>query len=87
MEINEVLREIENLKYEINCSDKLLSVAEEHGIKLIVVASNNSSYRGLADKDFLVDALKSKRSEMHERLVKLIDAVSVAEKVIGGLVT
>jgi hypothetical protein len=30
--------------------------------------------------------LKSKRNEMHERLVKLIDAVGVVEKVVDGLV-
>ncbi len=55
-------------------------------LNLIVVAANNTQWRGAADQEFLIEALKSKRNEMHERLVKLIDAVGVVEKVIDGLV-
>lgn len=86
MEIKALLREIEKLEIEIRSTDQLLSLADQHGLNLIVVASNNSTYRGVADKGLLIEALKSKRNEMHERLVKLIDAVGVVEKVIDGLV-
>ncbi len=86
MEIKKVLNEIESLEYEIRCSDKLLEVVEQHFFTLVVAAYNNSEFRSLADKEFLIEAVKSKRSEMHERLVKLIDAVGVVEKVIDGLV-
>lgn len=86
MDIKNLLKEIESLEFEIRCTDKLLSVVEEHGLRLIVTTVNNSAFRGEADQGFLIDALKSKRHEMHERLVKLIDAVGVVEKVIDGLV-
>lgn len=86
MEIKALLMEIEKLEVEIGSTDRLLELTEKHGLKLIVVASNNSTYRGEADKELLIEALKSKRKEMHERLVKLIDAVGVVEKVIDGLV-
>lgn len=75
MEIKELLREIEGLEYEIRCSDNLLVQVETYGLKLVVVAANNTQYSGAADQEFLIDAIKSKRNEMHERLVKLIDAV------------
>lgn len=86
MEIKDLLKEIESLKLNIRSTDHLLEVTESHGLNLIVVAANNTQYRGVADQEFLIDALKSKRNEMHDRLVKLIDAVGVVEKVIDGLV-
>lgn len=86
MDIKRLLKEIESLEYEIRSTDNLLSNVEEHGFHLIVVAANSTAFRGEADQGFLIDALKSKRHEMHERLVKLIDAVGVVEKVIDGLV-
>lgn len=86
MDIKCLLKEIEHLEYEIRSTDKLLSTVEQHGLRLIVVAANNSAFRGEADQGFLIDALKSKRHEMHERLVKLIDTVGVVEKVIDVLV-
>jgi hypothetical protein len=86
MEIKALLIEIEKLEIEIRSTDRLLELTEQHGLKLVVIASNNSNYRGCADEELLIEALKSKRKEMHERLVKLIDAVGVVEKVIDGLV-
>lgn len=86
MEIKALLIEIEKLEIEIRSTDHLLELTEQHGLKLVVIASNNSTYRGESDKELLIEALKSKRKEMHERLVKLIDAVGVVEKVIDGLV-
>ncbi|ELX9578607.1 hypothetical protein SLJ66_001976 [Escherichia coli] len=86
MEISKLLKEIEHLEHEIRCTDNLLDLTDKHGLNLVVIASNNVNYRGCADKEFLIDALKSKRSEMHDRLVKLVDAVGVVEKVIDGLV-
>lgn len=86
MEIKDLLKEIEVLESNIRSTDNLLEVNELHGLSLIIVAANNTKYRGIADQEFLIDALKSKRSEMHERLVKLIEAVGVVEKVIDGLV-
>lgn len=86
MEIKDLLKEIEVLESSIRSTDHLLEVTVSHGLNLIVVAANNTQYRGVADREFLIDALKSKRNEMHERLVKLIDAVGVVEKVIDGLV-
>lgn len=86
MEIKDLLKEIEVLESNIRSTDHLLEVTGSHGLKLIVVAANNNQYRGVADQEFLIDALKSKRNEMHDRLVKLIDAVGVVEKVIDGLV-
>lgn len=86
MEIKNLLKEIEVLESNIRSTDHLLEVTEHNGLNLIIVAANNTQYRGVADQEFLIDALKSKRNEMHERLVKLIDAVGVVEKVIDGLV-
>ncbi|MCK6643369.1 hypothetical protein L8S64_07235 [Enterobacter bugandensis] len=86
MEIKDLVKEIEVLEASIRSTDKLLEGAELHGISLIIVAANNTQYRGVADQEFLIEALKSKRNEMHERLVKLVDAVGVVEKVIDGLV-
>lgn len=86
MDIKDLLKEIEALESNIRSTDHLLEVTGCHGLNLIVVAANNTQYRGVADQEFLIEALKSKRSEMHDRLVKLIDAVGVVEKVIDGLV-
>ncbi|HCU0191100.1 MULTISPECIES: hypothetical protein [Citrobacter] len=86
MEIKDLLKEIDELETNIRSTDHLLDLTEKHGLHLIVAASNNSTYRGVADQEFLIEALKSKRNEMHERLVKLVDAVGVIEKVIDGLV-
>lgn len=86
MDIKKLLQEIENLESNIRSIDSLLEAHRLHGFNLIIVAANNTQYRGVADQEFLIDALKSKRSEMHERLVKLIEAVGVVEKVIDGLV-
>jgi hypothetical protein len=86
MDIKDLLKEIDVLESNIRSTDNLLEVTGLHGLDLIVVAANNTSYRGIADQESLIEALKSKRNEMHERLVKLIDAVGVVEKVIDGLV-
>lgn len=86
MELKKLLEEISALEFEIRSTDALLGQVNQYGLKLCVVVSNNTQYRGIADQEFLIDALKSKRSEMHERLVKLIEAVGVVEKVIDGLV-
>ncbi|MFH2661676.1 hypothetical protein ABK774_20180 [Enterobacter hormaechei] len=86
MEIKDLLKEIEVLESNIRSTDNLLEVNELHGLSLIIVAANNTQYRGVADQEFLIEALKSKRNEMHERLVKLVDAAGVVEKVIDGLV-
>ncbi|HDT5935284.1 TPA: hypothetical protein QHC26_005198 [Enterobacter kobei] len=86
MDIKKLMQEIDSLESEIRNSDYLLQSVQQSGLKLVVSASNNSNYRGYADQEFLIEALKSKRNEMHERLVKLIDAVGVVEKVIDGLV-
>lgn len=86
MDIKDLLKEIDVLESNIRSTDNLLEVTGLHGLNLIVVAANNTSYMGIADQEFLIEALKSKRNEMHERLVKLIDAVGVVEKVIDGLV-
>ena len=86
MEIKDLLKEIEVLESNIRSTDNLLEVNELHGLTLIIVAANNTQYRGVADQEFLIEALKSKRNEMHERLVKLVDAAGVVEKVIDGLV-
>lgn len=86
MDIKDLLKEIEALESNIRSTDHLLEVTGCYGLNLIVVAANNTQYRGVADQEFLIEALKSKRSEMHDRLVKLIDAVGVVEKVIDGLV-
>lgn len=86
MELKKLLEEISALEFEIRSTDALLGQVDQYGLKLCVVVSNNTQYRGIADQEFLIDALKSKRSEMHERLVKLIEAVGVVEKVIDGLV-
>lgn len=85
MDIKKLLQEIENLESNIRDIDNLLGAHGLHEFNLIVVAANNTQWRG-ADQEFLIEALKSKRNEMHERLVKLIDAVGVVEKVIDGLV-
>ncbi|MDC7312693.1 hypothetical protein QIV32_05050 [Enterobacter ludwigii] len=86
MDIKDLLKQIDVLESNIRSTDNLLEVTGLRGLDLIVVAANNTSYRGIADQEFLIEALKSKRNEMHERLVKLIDAVGVVEKVIDGLV-
>ncbi|MCW1435500.1 hypothetical protein OLN68_14880 [Citrobacter freundii] len=86
MDIKKLLQEIEKLESNIRDIDNLLGAHRLHGFNLIVVAANNPQWRGAADQEFLIEALKSKRNEMHERLVKLIDAVGVVEKVIDGLV-
>ncbi|EHL80587.1 hypothetical protein FOC46_23215 [Citrobacter portucalensis] len=86
MDIKKLLQEIENLESNIRDIDNLLGAHGLHGFNLIVVAANHTQWRGAADQELLIEALKSKRNEMHERLVKLIDAVGVVEKVIDGLV-
>ena len=86
MDIKGLLVEIDALEREIQCSETLLKVVDENGLRLVVVAANNSNYRAHADQEFLCDAIKSKQAEMQARLAKLNEAVGVVEKVIDGLV-
>ncbi|MGU3413737.1 hypothetical protein ACLBW0_08485 [Enterobacteriaceae bacterium C34A] len=86
MDIKSFLEEIECLKREINKSDELIKLTDEHGLRLVVASANNSNYRAHADQEFLIDAIKSQRTEMQLRLERLAEAVGVVEKVIDGLV-
>ncbi|HHR5899831.1 TPA: hypothetical protein ACS7XC_000700 [Providencia alcalifaciens] len=86
MEIKNLLDEIENTKYAIQQADNVLELNERASIDWVVCANNNTSYRAFADKEFLIDAVKSQREVFITRLQKLQEAVSVVEKVIDGLI-
>lgn len=86
MEIKSLLKEIEDTKYAIQQADEVLNLSKETSITWVVCANNNTSYRAFADKEFLIDAVKSQREVFIARLQKLQEAVAVVEKVIDGLV-
>ncbi len=86
MEIKSLLKEIEDTKYAIQQADEVLNLSEETPITWVVCANNNTSYRAIADQEFLIDAVKSQREVFITRLQKLQEAVAVVEKVIDGLV-
>ena len=86
MEIKKLIEEISEIESRIKRADHVIDLNEKYNMTWVVSASNNSSYSAFADREFLIDAVKSQRQVYIERLEKLREAVRVVEKVIDGIV-
>ncbi|KER01091.1 hypothetical protein GPY51_10895 [Photorhabdus laumondii subsp. laumondii] len=83
MELEKLLNEIRDIKNDIKRIEQVIPYKAN---ELCISVLGNLCVNAPADKEFLIDALNSKKIELTERLNKLNEAKQMSEKIISGLI-
>lgn len=77
MELEKLLNEIRDIKNDIERIERVIYL-KANGLCISVI--NEPRFNAPADKEFLIDALNSKKIELTERLKKLNEAKKILKK-------